>query len=96
MHHPEYQRKLQAELDKVVGTDKMPTLNDRNKMPMIEAIAMESQRYLTTGVVMAHLSNEDVNFEGYHIKKNTFVSIAVQPVLLLELFPHKRLLIVRL
>ena len=74
MHHPDYQRKLQREVDRVVGRDRLPTLNDRNDMPMTEAISMESQRYLTTGVVMAHLSNEDVNFEGYFIKKNTFVS----------------------
>lgn len=73
MHHPDYQRKIQAELDTVVGMDRMPTLSDRNSMPMTEAVAMESQRYLTTGIVMAHLSNEDVNFEGYFIKKNAFV-----------------------
>ncbi|KAH3697076.1 cytochrome P450 2C31-like [Dreissena polymorpha] len=73
MHHLEYQFKIQNELDRVVGRNRRPTLNDRNQMPMLEAVAMESQRYLTTGVVMAHLANEDVNFEGFHIKKNTFV-----------------------
>lgn len=73
LHHPEYQTKIQAEIDNVIGTQRLPLSSDRHNLPMLEATAMESQRYLTTGVVMAHLCNEDVNFEGYTVRKNAMV-----------------------
>ena len=44
--HPEVQRKAQEELRQVVGTDRLPTLNDRNRLPYIEAVLKELLRWM--------------------------------------------------
>lgn len=42
---PESQRRGQEELDKVVGKDNLPTFEDRQNLPYIEAICKEVLRY---------------------------------------------------
>jgi hypothetical protein len=42
--HPTAQRKAQDELDAVVGTDRLPTLADREKLPYVEALYLEVMR----------------------------------------------------
>lgn len=39
--HPEVQRKAQTELDEVVGSNRLPTLNDIEELPYIRAIQAE-------------------------------------------------------
>ncbi len=43
--HPEVQKKAQAEIDKVVGTDRTPTLDDREHLPYIVALVKEVNRW---------------------------------------------------
>ena len=43
--HPEVVRKAQAQLDVVVGRDRLPTFNDRMQLPYIEAIVKEVLRW---------------------------------------------------
>lgn len=43
--YPEVQRKAQEELDRVVGTDRLPRLADRPNLPYIEAIIKEVLRW---------------------------------------------------
>lgn len=43
--HPEVQKKAQAEIDKVIGTDHLPTLEDRPDLPYIECVVKEVFRY---------------------------------------------------
>lgn len=43
--NPGSQRRGQDELDRVVGKDNLPTLEDRPNLPYIEAICKESLRY---------------------------------------------------
>ena len=42
--HPEVQKRAQAELDAVVGPDRLPTINDRDRLPYIEAVLREVMR----------------------------------------------------
>lgn len=44
--HPGVQRKAQAELDSVIGTDRLPTLKDRESLPFIDAILKETLRWM--------------------------------------------------
>lgn len=44
--HTDVQRKAQEELDRVVGTDRLPTFEDRESLPYIEAIIREAYRML--------------------------------------------------
>ena len=43
--HPEVQRRAQAELDSVTGGPRLPTYEDRQKLPYIEAIVKEVLRW---------------------------------------------------
>jgi len=42
---PEVQEKAQAEIDAVVGKDRLPTFGDRDALPYIEAIICETMRW---------------------------------------------------
>ena len=42
---PQVQRRAQAELDVVVGRDRLPTFNDRPRLPYIEALCKELLRW---------------------------------------------------
>lgn len=42
---PEVQRKAQAELDIVIGTDRLPTFKDRSDLPYIDAMVKEVLRW---------------------------------------------------
>lgn len=42
--HPEIQEKARDQLDKVVGTDRLPTLDDKEKLPFINDIIQETYR----------------------------------------------------
>jgi hypothetical protein len=43
---PQVQKQAQAELDVVVGRDRLPTFDDRPHLPYIEAICKELIRWL--------------------------------------------------
>ena len=43
--HPEVQAKAQAEITRVVGSDRLPTYNDRDSLPYIEAVYKELLRW---------------------------------------------------
>jgi cytochrome P450 len=42
---PEAQRRAQAELDVVIGRDRLPTFDDRPHLPYIEALCKELMRW---------------------------------------------------
>ena len=46
MLHPECQRKAQAVIERVIGKDRLPTLDDRDSLPYITAIFRESMRFI--------------------------------------------------
>jgi cytochrome P450 family 4 subfamily V len=55
--HPEYQRKVQQELDEVFQkSDRLATSEDLNKLKFMEACLKESLRY------SIHLVHNSVNF----------------------------------
>lgn len=41
---PEYQRKAQKELDRVIGSERLPDFDDRENLPYIQAIVNEILR----------------------------------------------------
>lgn len=43
--YPEVQRKAQAEIDRVVGNDRLPTFADQANLPYIDALAKELLRW---------------------------------------------------
>jgi cytochrome P450 len=43
--YPQVQRRAQAELDAVIGRDRLPTFDDRMRLPYIEALCKELMRW---------------------------------------------------
>ena len=42
---PEVQKKAQAEIDAIIGPDRLPTLSDRQSLPYMEAALKEIHRW---------------------------------------------------
>jgi cytochrome P450 len=43
--YPDVQKKAQAEIDAVIGRDRLPDLDDLNSLPFVSAIVKETLRW---------------------------------------------------
>ncbi|KAG8712749.1 hypothetical protein FRC08_014133 [Ceratobasidium sp. 394] len=73
---PEAQKNAQAELDRVVGHDRMPVLEDLPHLPYVQAIIKECHRWRPVGpLAIPHATIEDINYSGFHIPAGTTIFI---------------------
>lgn len=71
---PEVQRRAREEIDRVVGTDRLPALSDRANLPYIDAVVTEAWRWHpVTPMGVAHSTTADDVVMGYHIPKGAIV-----------------------
>ncbi|KAM3920799.1 cytochrome P450 2F2-like [Leptodactylus fuscus] len=72
MEYPEIQKKVQAEIDQVLGSEKWPSLEHRVSMPYTDAVIHEVQRYASiVANSLPHATLRDIKFKGYTIPKDT-------------------------
>jgi len=72
--YPEAQRRAQAEIDAVIGNDRLPTFEDRRSMPFLEATLREILRWHPVAPLgLAHQAREADSFDGYYIPKGATV-----------------------
>lgn len=72
--HSEVQRKAQEEIDRVVGSHRLPTFDDRDNLPYVEAVVKECFRWHPIAPMgIPHVSTEDDVCEGYLIPKGAMV-----------------------
>ncbi|KAG8886909.1 hypothetical protein FRB98_000784 [Tulasnella sp. 332] len=72
--NPHVQKKAQQELDAVVGTDRVPVLEDMARLPYIRAVIEEVHRMRPVGPLgVPHAASEDVMYKGYRIPKGTII-----------------------
>ncbi|KAJ3728828.1 cytochrome P450 [Lentinula raphanica] len=71
--HPEIQRKGQAEIDAVVGTEALPSIEHRSELPYIESILKEVHRFHPAAPLLFHATTKDDNYKGYFIPKGCTV-----------------------
>lgn len=72
--HPEKQRKAQEQIDRIVGSDRLPNIGDRDSLPYIDAIFRETLRWLPPfPLTVPHVAEEDDIYKGYFIPKGTIV-----------------------
>ncbi|KAM5165068.1 cytochrome P450 2C5-like [Mantella aurantiaca] len=67
--YPEIQRKVQYEIEKVIGSS-APHTGHRKNMPYTDAVIHEIQRYGNiVPASLSHYTTQDVNFRGYFLPK---------------------------
>ena len=72
--HPEIQKKAQKELDAVTEGTRMPTFEDREKLPYIDCILQECLRWNpVTPLSLTHTAVEDDVYMGMRIPKGTHI-----------------------
>ncbi|KAF8814222.1 cytochrome P450 [Phlegmacium glaucopus] len=72
--YPDVARKAQAELDTVVGTDRLPKFSDRENLPYTNAVALEIMRWHSAvPTALPHRVMEDDIHDGYLIPKGAFI-----------------------
>ena len=72
--YPDIQRKAQEELDRVVGPNRLPNFDDREKLIYIRAVTMECMRWMpVTPVGVPHTVIEDDEYKGFAIPKGATV-----------------------
>ncbi|KAH9927367.1 cytochrome P450 [Amylocystis lapponica] len=72
--HPEVQRKVQEEIDHVVGLDRLPDFSDKPSLPYVTAVVKEVLRWrpIVPLGVPRKLSQAD-NYKGYHLPAGSIV-----------------------
>ncbi|KAF8999671.1 cytochrome P450 [Cyathus striatus] len=71
---PSVQVKAQAEIDVVIGSERLPTLEDRPNLPYVEALYREVLRfYPFVTLSIPHVVREDDIHNGYFIPKGTTI-----------------------
>ncbi|PBK94452.1 cytochrome P450 [Armillaria gallica] len=72
--YPDIQAKAQAEIDTVIGSDRLPRFDDRKHLPYVNALALEVIRWHTVApTALPHCSTEDDVQSGYFIPKGSLV-----------------------
>lgn len=72
--YPEIQRRAQAELDAVVGRDRLPGIEDEKNLPYCRALIKEVGRcYNPFWLSTPHFSTEDFVYKGQLVPKGTMV-----------------------
>ncbi|RXW19070.1 hypothetical protein EST38_g6790 [Candolleomyces aberdarensis] len=72
--YPEVQAKGQAEIDAVIGSERLPLVADRGELPFVNAIVKEVSRWYTVVPLgVPHSNSEDDEYDGYFIPKGTMI-----------------------
>jgi cytochrome P450 len=75
---PEVQRKAQVEVDRVVGTDRIPSFEDRDDLPYVSALVKEASRWWPiTPMSFPHTVTQEFEYQGYRLPKDAIVMPSV-------------------
>ena len=78
LHHPDVQKKVQDELESVVGRNRFPSIVDRTKLCYTEATICEIQRLSNVApLAIAHRAMETAKLGDYIVPKNTITIISL-------------------
>lgn len=79
--NPRVQQKVQAELDHVIGLDRVMSESDFSNLPYLQSVAKEALRlHPPTPLMLPHRANANVKIGGYDIPKGSNVHVNVWAV----------------
>ncbi|XP_024202272.3 cytochrome P450 2C19 isoform X2 [Pan troglodytes] len=82
LKHPEVTAKVQEEIERVIGRNRSPCMQDRGHMPYTDAVVHEVQRYIDLlPTSLPHAVTCDVKFRNYLIPKGTTILTSLTSVL---------------
>ncbi|KAG8792125.1 hypothetical protein FRC12_007125 [Ceratobasidium sp. 428] len=77
---PETQRKAQAEIDAVIGSTRLPEMEDRSQLPYMHQLIQELLRWRPiVPAGLAHVCYQDDVYKGYRIPKGAIMAINHNP-----------------
>lgn len=72
--YPEIAHKAREEMDRVVGTERLPEMSDRPNLPYLECVLLETMRWHPpVPLSLPHLVEVDDMYRGYHIPANSII-----------------------
>ncbi|KAM5288556.1 cytochrome P450 2D17-like isoform 2-T2 [Ctenodactylus gundi] len=80
--HPDVQRRVQQEIDDVIGQARRPEMGDQARMPFTNAVIHEVQRFADViPVNLPHMTTRDIEVQGFLIPKGTTLITNLSSVL---------------
>ncbi|XP_072014961.1 cytochrome P450 2G1-like [Amphiura filiformis] len=74
VRYPEVQYRIHREIDRVVGRNRLPKLDDKLNLPYTQAVIAEIHRIISLLPLSAfHVAGDTTTFRGYTIQKNSVV-----------------------
>ncbi|XP_029449652.1 cytochrome P450 1B1 [Rhinatrema bivittatum] len=76
VRYPKVQARMQEEVDRIVGRDRLPRMEDQPDLPYVMAFLYELMRFSSfVPVTIPHATTADTSLLGYHIPKDTVVFV---------------------
>ncbi|TCD69432.1 hypothetical protein EIP91_007557 [Steccherinum ochraceum] len=75
--HPDVLRKAQDEIDRVLGSRRLPRLDDRPSLPYLECVIKEVYRWRPAVPMTIHASTRDDEYEGYRIPSGSTLVVNI-------------------
>ncbi|KAM6162466.1 cytochrome P450 2D17-like isoform 2-T2 [Erethizon dorsatum] len=80
--HPDVQRRVQQEIDEVIGQGRRPEMGDQARMPFTNAVIHEVQRFGDIiPMNLPHMASRDIEVQGFLIPKGTGLVVNLSSVL---------------
>ncbi|XP_069346730.1 cytochrome P450 2D6-like isoform X3 [Eulemur rufifrons] len=80
--HPDVQRRVQQEIDEVIGKVRRPEIGDQAHMPFTTAVIHEVQRFADiVPLGVPHMTSRDIEVQGFLIPKGTTLFTNLSSVL---------------